>query len=327
MSSGFNRLWEETNYGAILLSPLAAIYALGWLGYESLYRFGLKKAKEPHVPVVCIGNLLVGGTGKTPLVLYVARMLREAGREVVISASGYGSPSSRSAQLAPLGDLDPAKWGDEPAMMRWFEPEIPMIVGRDRVEAARICAANFPNAVLLLDDGFQHLPLKKHVTIVIDPPHPANKLCLPAGPYREPRIGLRRATIVLPRDFELKPSPLRFVGRRGEAVEPELGEVDVLTAIARPQRLLDSLAAMGMEPRTVRCPPDHDPLRSLDLLAPFEGIRRLVVTAKDWVKLRQREDIANRDILIGTYDMDVEPEATFRDRVMSELGRALGPSE
>ena len=124
--------------------------------YESIYRFHLKQPKSPHSPIICVGNLMAGGSGKTPFVLYLSKILAELGYEVVLSCSGYGSPVSREAQVAPEGPLNPNKWGDEPAMIRWLNPELPLIVGRDRVLAATLCVHHFPRAVLLLDDGYQH---------------------------------------------------------------------------------------------------------------------------------------------------------------------------
>src|SRR5579885_1414322 len=181
----------------IALTPLSWLYAAGWQGYLTIYRFGWKKAKAPHHPVVCIGNLKAGGTGKSPVTRYVADVLSSLQRQVVISCSGYGAPRSEAATLTPKGPLDAREWGDEAAMLRAFLPDTPLIVGRDRVEAAKICNKTHPDAVLLLDDGFQHLPLAKDLTILLDPPA-ENGHCLPAGPYREPRRNRSRADLVLP---------------------------------------------------------------------------------------------------------------------------------
>src|SRR5690606_29737026 len=152
---------------------------------------------KPHSPIICIGNLVAGGSGKTPLTLAVADLLLNSGRELVVSTSGYGSPRQHEASFAPSCQLDVEEWGDEATMMRWLKPELPLVVGRDRVRAAEIVASISPGAIMLMDDGFQHLPLKKDVTVVVDVKS-ANQFCFPAGPYREPRrIGLNRADRVL----------------------------------------------------------------------------------------------------------------------------------
>ena len=218
-----SELWESDSIGPRLarlaLSPLSLIYAIGWEAYLGVYRLGLKRAKEPHRPVVCVGNLVSGGSGKTPATLHVAQVLADLGHSVVLSASGYGSPGSEAATLIPEGPLDPSEWGDEPALYRELLPAVPIIVGRRRVLAAEICAREFPDAVLLMDDGFQHLPLRKHLSMILDSPEPENRMCLPAGPYREPRWNRRRADLVLPGQFRMEEQSIRIDRRlSGQAV-------------------------------------------------------------------------------------------------------------
>jgi tetraacyldisaccharide 4'-kinase len=157
-----------------VMLPLAGLYALGWMSYELMYKLGIKRPQQPHSPIVCIGNLRVGGSGKSPVVIHVAQVLQGQGREVVIGCNGYRSPRQEGASLAPAGPLDPREWGDEPAMIREALPDVPLVVGRKRVDAAALVAAHHPGAVLLMDDGFQHLPLRKDVSIVLDPERPVN---------------------------------------------------------------------------------------------------------------------------------------------------------
>ncbi|RYD40359.1 MAG: tetraacyldisaccharide 4'-kinase, partial [Verrucomicrobiaceae bacterium] len=172
-------LWESPALGPffarLVLTPLSWLYAAGWQAYLATYRFGFKKAAEPHRPILCVGNLQVGGSGKSPLVRHLIDVLRGMGREVVVSCSGYGSPRAEAATLAPEGELDAAEWGDEPAMLRMQVPDLPLVVGRRRVLAAAIVHQHFPNAVMLMDDGFQHLPLRKTLSIVLDPLQPKNR--------------------------------------------------------------------------------------------------------------------------------------------------------
>src|ERR1022692_4001728 len=119
----FEDVWHSPTLGAavsrILLTPASWLYAFGWEAYASTYRLGLKRPKEAHRPVICIGNLVVGGSGKTPATLAVAQLLLDMGEPIVLSVSGYGSPRSEAASIAPMGPLPAAKWGDEPAMVRW----------------------------------------------------------------------------------------------------------------------------------------------------------------------------------------------------------------
>lgn len=303
----------------LVLLPLSWLYGLGWLVYLGIYRLGLKRAKAPHRPAICVGNLKVGGSGKSPLVVHLTRLLRDMGHDVVIGASGYGSPRSEGASLAPEGELDPKEWGDEPAMLRWLLPGVPLIVGRNRVHAAQLCHQHFPNAVLLMDDGFQHLPLKKHLTIVIDRPGP-NRRCLPSGPYREPAWLVSRADLVLPGRFTLKGSITGLANplRPEAALEPG-SKVALLCALGEPTSFRASVEESGMTVVKELFLPDHDPLLAGNLLAPFEAKLPIVTTAKDWVKLKSRPDIDEREFWIATYDLHVEPCDSFRSWLEARL--------
>lgn len=322
----WSEVWEGDGIGPtaarIALAPLGWLYAGGWEVYASVYRLGLKKPACPHSPVICVGNLLAGGSGKSPISLYVAGVLADMGRKVAISCSGYGSPHSESAALASAGTLNAAEWGDEAAMMRWLVPYLPLIVGRNRVEAARICEASMPDAVMLMDDGFQHLPLKKHLTILLDPPV-RNRSCLPAGPYREPYKNRSRADLVLPNGFRPSFKIQGFsTGDGTSVVIPKGARVNVLCAIGNPHRFLADLEAMGLEIGETQTLADHDPLTGGNLLTCFKQNLPVVVTAKDWVKLQSRTDLDGFEIWIARQEARIEPEAEFRawlERKLDEL--------
>ncbi|MDR3688374.1 MAG: tetraacyldisaccharide 4'-kinase [Fimbriimonas sp.] len=310
-------IWEGRSFKATVLrgflTPLSWLYAAGWQGYLALYRSGIKKASEPHRPIICIGNLVVGGTGKSPLTLYFAELLAGMDKEVVVGCSGYGSPRAEAASIAPEGPLDAREWGDEPAMVRWLLPHVPLVVGRRRVLAAEAVHRAFPDAVLLMDDGFQHLPLRKQVSIVLDDARPVNARCLPAGPYREPRKNRRRADLVLPSDFACVPEPMRLIDPDGNEQTPT--SYSVLCALGQPDRFLTALEAAFPNSKNggvVRLLPDHDPLTGGTLLDTFPQHLPIVVTAKDWVKLRSREDVAKPRFLIALRKVRVEPEAEFK---------------
>ncbi len=312
-----NEIWEGKSLGArcmrAALTPLSWLYAAGWQGYLAVYRLKIKQTQEPHRPIVCVGNLITGGSGKSPMTRYLVRTLREMGYEVVIGCSGYGAPHSEAATIAPNGPLDAQEWGDEPAMFRWLDPEVPIVVGRRRVLAAELVHAQFPNSVLVMDDGFQHLPIKKQITIVLDEPFPANTNCIPAGPYREPRWNRRRADLVLPGSFQIKPAPMTLISPTGEQISPK--EYSVLCALGQPQRFLDALNSIfpnSQNPGITVLLPDHDPLTGGTLLASFPKDLPIVVTAKDWVKLRNRADIDSRQFLVATQQISVEPEEEFK---------------
>lgn len=317
--------WPEVWYGESLsaklaclaLRPASWLYAFGWNSYRALYDLGVKRGDQPFRPILVVGNLTVGGSGKTPVVVHIVRMLSEMGYQVAIGCSGYGGVRSQGASVAPHGSLDPAEWGDEPALLRALLPAQPLIVGRARVEAARLMASKVATGdrwVLVMDDGFQHLPLRPTASIVIDPPS-RNHACLPSGPYREPRSHLRRADVVIGEGgafeavsqitgFQL----LSMFGQDG-TVELPARDVDVVCAIGRPQGLTKSLEERGITVRRLLAYPDHDRLDHVpwgDLEGP------IIVTAKDAVKLN---GIPRQDVFVAMHAVSIEPAAAFRKRL------------
>ncbi|HMS54582.1 MAG TPA: tetraacyldisaccharide 4'-kinase [Fimbriimonadaceae bacterium] len=316
-------VWEGRSFAAMaikgLLLPFSGVYALGWQMYRSVYQLGLKKAVEPQIPVVCIGNLTTGGTGKTPVTVAITQILAASGRTIVVGASGYGSPAAEGASVAPDGPLDPLQWGDEPALLRSLLPAVPLIVGRARVKAAQLCAQHFPHAVLLMDDGFQHLPLQKHVTVLVEPSWLTNHFCLPAGPYREPRGNRRLANILLGPEghFQIVQQLLTFTTINGQVAEVPK-QAQMLCAIGSPQRFLESLRTSGVEVICQRALPDHDRLDAGTLFEGMEAAVPIVVTAKDWVKLQRRSDVPT-NLLIAHLAVDITPVEAFKSRLLSLL--------
>ncbi|MFZ4506087.1 MAG: tetraacyldisaccharide 4'-kinase [Fimbriimonas sp.] len=290
------------------LVPLSWLYGLGWRAYALIYDLGFKRAFRADVKVVCVGNLTVGGTGKSPVTLHIAHVLAILGYEVVVGCSGYGSPMAKWAQVAPEGPLDAAVWGDEPAMIRWLAPDLDLIVGRNRVEAARLAAEKYPGRVLLMDDGLQHLPLAKDLRILLDDPVPANPFCLPAGPYREPRSSrLKVDRVVAPSDILAENEG--FWTPNGWVEQP--GACAVVCALARPQKFAQSLRERGIRIEVERLLPDHDPMQGGTLFDGIPADLAIMVTAKDWVKLRLRPDLDGRRILVARQRVSIAPEAEF----------------
>ncbi|MBL8068487.1 MAG: tetraacyldisaccharide 4'-kinase [Armatimonadetes bacterium] len=299
----FERIWEQKGHPAWILSPLSLIYQTGWRGYLATYQLGLKIRYRPTVPTVCVGNCTAGGSGKTPFTLYLAENLVTRGHNVVVSTSGYGSPHYSGATLAPDGPLDVRQWGDESTMFRELLPDTPLIVGHSRVQTAKIAEDGFPDHILVMDDGFQHLPLEPWISLVIEP-HLENDFCFPAGPYREPPgLGAKRASRVLTYDRDIHPLPLTV--RTPDGVTLPKGPVQVLCAIAHPQRLIDSLALAGYPSKRAVTLTDHDPMDAGNLLERFEPGIPLAVTAKDYVKLKHHPDLAR--FLTALVDYRVAP--------------------
>jgi len=293
-----------------------------WRLYRGLYTLGIRRARHPHWAVVCVGNLTVGGSGKTPLVLHVVDLIESIGRRPVVSCSAYGSPAQHGARIAPDGDLDPSEWGDEPAMIRWLRPELPLICGRDRVRAAEVCCGTHPDAVLVLDDGYQHMPLKKDISIVIDDPDPPNAFCLPAGPYREPRSGSIAADLVVPLDWPIETVQTGFYDPDGSWRDLIEGEVALLCAIGSPLKFEAAMTKAGVRVGCRRFLPDHDPLTAGTLFQNIPAGMPIVVTPKDWVKLRKRKDLVGRKVYVATHAVrfvEADKLALMFKRTLNEI--------
>jgi tetraacyldisaccharide 4'-kinase len=180
----------------VWLRGLARLYALGWRAYAGVYALGLKRRTEMPVPVIGVGSLWAGGVGKTPVTITVARLLQESGVRVAVLTHGYGGSRYHTGALVdPLQHPDPTEVGDEAAELRLALPDVPIAVGKWRVQMAQAAIARWSPDALVLDDGFQHLPLARALDLVLLPAESplGNGYCLPAGPLRETPEGVRRA--------------------------------------------------------------------------------------------------------------------------------------
>jgi tetraacyldisaccharide 4'-kinase len=216
-SARLEQLWRS--HPPLWLRGLAGLYALGWRIYEGAYQLGLKRRVRMPVPVVGVGSLWAGGVGKTPITIAIARLLHESGQRVAVLTHGYGGSRYRETTLIePHAYLDPAEVGDEAAELRLALPDIPIAVGKWRVRTALAAFARWSPDVLVLDDGFQHLPLARTLDLVLLPAESplGNSYCLPAGPLREPLSGLRRADgVVMVGVCPHPPAPSPARGRGG----------------------------------------------------------------------------------------------------------------
>lgn len=281
------------------------MYAMGWKTYESVYKLGIKKRLQAPIPIIGIGGLEVGGQGKTPITIAVAELLRNSLPSLAVSASGYGSEGESGAKLITTGrDLSPSDFGDEACLLREHLPWASLIIGRNRVLAANIANEHRFDA-LLLDDGFQHLPLARTVDLLVLNLQRENRFCLPAGPFREPFSGHQRADAFLIENNgenknELFGKPVFYFSKIFESVRNIQNneihsldwligkEVHGLCAIANPQRFFDSLISLGANVIKKSSYADHDPLKiTINEKVPT------IVTEKDAVKLKHHGNITS----------------------------------
>lgn len=181
------RLWwpPRPSPAARLLQPLAWLYRAGTAAHRLPYRLGWRRAQRLPVPVIVVGNLVAGGTGKTPVVIALVRALQAAGRRPGVVSRGYGRRSARTRAVEP--DSAAAEVGDEPLLIR-RATGAPVWVGRRRAAAAAaLCAAQPGVDLIVADDGLQHHALARDLQLVVfDERGVGNGLLLPAGPLREP---------------------------------------------------------------------------------------------------------------------------------------------
>jgi tetraacyldisaccharide 4'-kinase len=188
---------------SLALRPLGSLYGVAMRARRALYRSGRLQVYELGVPVVSVGNLTTGGTGKTPLVEWIANELAQMGRRVCILTRGYGRRSSGTRVIVSDGNeilSDANRSGDEPLLLaERLKGLAAVICDADRVSAARWAVENFKSDVFILDDGFQHLRVARNLNILtIDATNPwGNGKLLPAGILREPLAELTRAECIV----------------------------------------------------------------------------------------------------------------------------------
>lgn len=296
--------WLESRWYAdsvpLLLRPLSWMYGALMFLRARLYRLGVLRSGHAGVPVIMVGNIAVGGTGKTPLVMWLARQFEARGWRVGIVSRGHGGSHATRSGAARLisRDDDPAEVGDEPLLIS-RETGCPVAIGVRRLQAAHLLAARGCNLVLA-DDGLQHLALRRDVEIaVVDGQRGlGNGALLPAGPLRETasRLGKVDAVVVNGRGdvaelsglaavFHMQLQPRQFLALAGGGTrEPAAWSgrcVHAVAGIGNPQRFFGSLRQLGMHP--IEHPfGDHHVFRGADLA--FDDDLDIVMTAKDAVK-------------------------------------------
>ena len=271
---------------------------------ERLYESGILTTLRLNHPVVSVGNLTFGGTGKTPLVIALAEGLRNRGFRPVILSRGYGR-LSRGVLMVGVAESNWEQWGDEPVLIRQRLGNVPVVVGANRYQAGLLAERNQLGDVFLLDDGFQHRRLHRDVDIVtVDPVEwAAGEILLPTGRWREPKTAIARAHAACVQDVtgatlpELS-IPCFTVGTEIEGVyagdtpvQPETFKnraVVAFAGIAKPERFFSALESIGIHPmKRVRFRDHHHYSASeIENL----GGEMLITTEKDAVRLRTVTD-------------------------------------
>jgi tetraacyldisaccharide 4'-kinase len=290
-----------------LLLPLVPLYGTALAVKRQMFCLGwLKQHRLPN-PVISVGSVSAGGAGKTPVVLMLAKTLRNRGYAMRILTRGYKRSSTGTTRVEPFDD--PIRVGDEPVLLAQ-QSGVPVYVGSDRYEAGLMAEKNEPSrnlVVHLLDDGFQHRQLARDVDIVLLTREDVEDTLLPAGNLREPLAAVGNADIVVLREEEAdalrgvvagltgKKTPTIWVIRRtlslgggGEVALPS--RPFAFCGIARPEGFTKMLTAHGYQPMDAMFFDDHHAYDDRDVRALLEKARQVeangfVTTEKDAVKL------------------------------------------
>ncbi|MDR2935253.1 MAG: tetraacyldisaccharide 4'-kinase [Candidatus Adiutrix sp.] len=299
-----------------ILKPLGAAYGWG-AGLRRKLHAAFGRMERADRPVISLGNLTVGGSGKTPLALALAGLFLEQGHRPAILSRGYGRRPLRPGPLVvsrgagPLAG--PAESGDEPWLMASELPALRVVVDRDRRRAARLAATELTADILILDDGFQYLPLAADCRILLAPSRRpfGNGAVLPAGPLREPLAAHRLAHILVSTggptpapDFTAlaRGRPVFTAVHRPRGWRPlggaELRPPETLAGrpalafcgLGRPDSFQRTLRRLGLDIRRFLPLADHQAyappiLAGLELAFKTSGAEFMVTTAKDAVKL------------------------------------------
>jgi len=274
------------------MNPLAAIYGAGVRLRNGLYKQGILKQKMLAGPVVSVGNLSVGGSGKTPFVLLLGELLKARGIKFDVLSRGYGRQSRGVAMVDAGGSA--RDFGDEPLLIA-RRLGVPVIVGEERYEAGVVSESKFGPQLHLLDDGFQHRTLARDFDIVLVTPEDARDRLLPAGRLREPLASLKRAdAVVLTSGASAEAFPVEkalvWRVRRGIVPKNPPSRPVVFCGIARPKNFVLQLRTAGVEPAAEAFYGDHHAydehdIRDLLTLRAKSEADGFVTTEKDAINL------------------------------------------
>lgn len=319
--------WGRVTPWQLILLPIAALFYLLVQLRIGFYRLGLMERSRMPVPVIVVGNLNVGGTGKTPLVLWLVAFLRSHGFQPGIISRGYGSRASSPQSVTATSD--PVLVGDEPVLLAQ-RAQCPVWVGVKRAQVARALLSARPDCdVLISDDGLQHYALERDVEIVVvDGVYRfGNGWVLPAGPLREPMERLNSVDAVVVNGGEAGVGEYAMSLVSGvfrqvrQPVQAEAGDffgkrLHAVAGIGRPDRFFATLRQLGLQ--VVEHPfPDHHIYEPQELQ--FDQAEAVLMTEKDAVKCAA---FAPPNAWYLAVDAEIAPD--FGVKVLELLRKAHG---
>ncbi len=321
--------WQSRDLRSMLLLPFAALFAAVAAIRCCAYRYGLLQSEHAGIPVIVVGNITAGGTGKTPLVLWLAQFLAARGKRPGIISRGYGTTRTDPRAVPVNGSA--ADYGDEPCLLAQ-RAGCPVWVGTDRAATARALRAAHPEVdVIISDDGLQHYRLARDIEIaVIDGARGlGNGWPLPAGPLREPasRLATVDAVVVNGGDttgafphavaMQLEGDTFRNLQDAQKPVTAAYfrdQQVYAIAGIGNPPRFFAQLQRLGLDCVT-RAFPDHHAYTAQDLQ--FAGDHIVVMTEKDAVKCAAFATTRHWALVVNAI-----PDESLGDTIIARLAQA-----
>ena len=337
LESTFTRAWLRRGALACALWPVSLLFRALSGARAALFRAGVLRSTRLPVPVVVVGNIFIGGTGKTPLTIWLAGVLREAGFTPGIISRGHGA--SGQAPRAVSASSSAAEVGDEPLLIA-RRSGCPVVVARDRAAAGEMLLSAFPKVdILISDDGLQHYALRRDVEIMLfDARGSGNGWLLPAGPLREPASRRRDFTIVNAPELTValrqsvggKPYQMQLAGAMAEPLQgPGQGvplaslagkRIVAAAGIGNPARFFAMLRAAGLSIGELALPDHHDFLDQ-----PFAQVDAdiILITEKDAVKCGQIEHLKD-DPRLWVVPVTAQLDAALAEQIVEKCrGRSL----
>ncbi|MGD0275019.1 MAG: tetraacyldisaccharide 4'-kinase [Syntrophales bacterium] len=355
-------IWYGDKIKPYPLIPLLKVISMPYRAFvglrNELYDHGLKHIEKLPCPIISVGNITVGGTGKTPMVIAIARLLLERGHHPAVISRGYGGKAGDDVCIVSDGYEIKAGYreaGEEAVLIANSVVGVPVMTNPDRARAGRVALKRFDIDALILDDAFQHRRLHRDLDIVmVDALRPfANGLMLPVGPLRESSASLRRAHILIrtgpDRNSHEQPDddaalfrkagfhgvilrglhkPQALIHATGKDILPldtiRGKKIVAFSGIGRPEHFRKTLLDLGAELAAFHIFPDHHTYLPADLERIQETFRHsgaswMVTTQKDQVKLRDSELLLQQTLVL-IVEMTVQPNPeTLLQTIMQTL--------
>jgi tetraacyldisaccharide 4'-kinase len=330
------------------LNPLSAVYGQVTRFRRNWYERRPHRRRQLGIPVISVGNLVVGGSGKTPVVATLARLLHDAGYRPAVISRGYKRRHATegaaivSDGVSVLATVDVS--GDEPQLLARRLGGVPIVVGANRYDAGVVARDWLGANVLILDDGFQHLPVARTVDLLLLSDADVSEQVLPAGRLREPLAAARGADALLvpgdaaesahlARRIGVEPAfgvsvdyqPLRLVTPFGAAIAQPPHRVLVLAAIARPERFVDAVRELGYSVAQAITFRDHHWFTASEMhrvrqQARDAGADAILTTEKDAVRLAPDAGPGDVPLMYLPIDARIEPADAFSRWLFDRIG-------